>query len=356
MVRLADRLAGRAEAFEGSVGGVAGSWAAVTRIGNRWSGIWYDGAEFYGIDTAGSLVSASVDAAALPADRLVVYRLRDALWEDISLEHDTLPAPRDGAQLAKALGPVSLPPPDGPSHRLQVGVVADALLADQDAEAVEPNLLARLNIIDGLFTSQLGVRVEAGSTTIFASHDAEPFGRTTNADALLDEISDWRFGDALQRDSGLTHLFTGRNLSGRTVGMAYMDSLCNRRYSTSLSQATSSVTFSALIAAHEIAHVFGAPHDGDAAAACAATPTDYLMAPRINGSQQFSQCSLEQMAPQLLAASCLAPVRQGWPPVLPVPATGSGGGGTIPPWMPALLGLLVVARYRAQIRANQSCK
>lgn len=356
MAGFAPRLAGRATAFTGQAGPYAGSWAALTRIGHRWSGIWYDGGEYFGIDAAGELAEVSVDAATRPADSLMVYRLRDVQWEEQDLADDMRSVPVTGAQLADQLAPMAaLPLPPGSRRRLEVAVIGDALLAAQDGDAVEANLLARLNVIDGLFAAQLGVHVAAGSVTIYTTRQDEPFGRTTSADDLLDELSAWRSGDTEQRESGLTHLFTGRNLNGRTVGMAFINALCHRRFSTSLSQATASVGFSALIAAHEMAHVFGAPHDGDDAGACAATPTDYLMAPRINGSQQFSSCSLEQMAPQVEIASCLAPVPTGWPAEVPVP-TAQGGGGALPVWLPVLLGLLAAARRRrpGQTRANQS--
>jgi hypothetical protein len=358
MESLAARLGGRAAAYTGQAGPYAGSWAAVTRIGNRWSGIWYDGGEYFGVDSAAALAQASPDAAGRPPDSLMVFRLRDVLWEDMALEDDTLQAPVTGAELARQLAPFALTiGADEAKRRLDVAVVGDELLVAQDGDDAEANLLARLNVIDGLFASQLGIRVAAGSVTLFTSRDEEPFGRTTNPGELLDELSAWRHGNAGQRENGLTHLFTGRNLNGRTVGMAYMDSLCSRRYSTSLSQATASVGFAALIAAHEIAHVFGAPHDGEEATACVAAPSGYLMAPRINGSQEFSQCSLDQMAPQL-QASCLVPIRTGWPAEGPEPSTGSGGGGALPAWMTALLGALVAARLRRRIqsRANQSAR
>jgi hypothetical protein len=356
---LTQRLAGRAQAYRGQVGAATDSWAAVTRIGNRWSGIWYDGGEFYAVDAAGALAQASDTVAALDPRQLVVYRLRDALWEDLSLEGDTRPVPRNGAQIAGQLKGEMLGISPGESGRLSLALVADAQLARQDGDAVEANLLARLNLIDGLFSNQLGVHISATSITIYREQTEEPFSRTTDASNLLGEIASWRAGDAGQRAAGLTHVFTGRNLQGRTVGMAFIDSLCDRRYSASLSQATASTTFAALIAAHEIGHVFGAPHDGDEDAACAATPTDYLMSPRINGSQQFSQCSRDEMARRIQAASCLVPLHGGGTSGGGFPPGQGGGGGSSGLPMLALLAVLTALRSRrqaGQMRANQSAR
>lgn len=357
---LQRRVAGRAQAYRGKVAHVQDSWAALTRIGDRWSGIWYDGGDFYGVDSAGELAAASEQAALMDPGQPLVFRLRDAWWETPSLENDTLPAPQsqNGSGLVRGLksGPLALG--YGEAALLEIAVVADAQLAWQDGDAVEANLLARLNLIDGLFSSQLGVHITAASTTLFRRHAEEPFGRTTEADDLLDEVAAWRARDSEQRAAGLTHLFTGRNLSGRTVGMAYINALCSRRYSTSLSQATASTTFAALIAAHEIGHVFGAPHDGEAGSACATTPTDFLMAPRINGSQHFSQCSREQMAPRIEAASCLVPLQSGGGIFDPDDVPDRGGGGSPGLVLLALAALLAARRQWRwhQMRANQSAR
>jgi hypothetical protein len=347
-----NRLAGRAQAYAGQAGEHSGSWAAVTLIGSRWSGIWYDGGEYYGVDSADALAPVSDAAAALDPASLMVYRLRDVVWEDVDLEGDTLTAPQDGAQLVAGLTTATTPFFRGmtPTRRLSVALVADALLAAQDGEQVELNLLAQLNVIDGLFANQLGVHIAASSVTVYTLHPDEPFGRTTDASDLLEELATWRADDLQQRAAGLTHLFTARRLDGRTVGMGYLGTVCSRRFSASLSQATAAVSLAALIAAHEIAHVLGAPHDGERDSACATTPADYLMAPRINGSQDFSACSLEQMAPQAEAASCRMPIQA--PGVWPTdggsaPVQGGGGGGALPGEALLMLVLLWASRARS---------
>jgi hypothetical protein len=59
-----------------------------------------------------------------------------------------------------------------------------------------------------------------------------------------------------------------------------------------------------LIAAHELGHNFNAPHDGEPGA-CVSTPQTFLMAPQINFSNQFSQCSLQQIQARIKTAQCL---------------------------------------------------
>jgi hypothetical protein len=99
---------------------------------------------------------------------------------------------------------------------------------------------------------------------------------------------------------------TGRKLDGDIVGIAYMDSVCNGNIADSLSEGTHSTLESALIAAHELGHNFNAPHDGESGA-CSATPQTFLMAPKINYSDQFSSCSLVQINARIQTAACLVP-------------------------------------------------
>jgi hypothetical protein len=75
--------------------------------------------------------------------------------------------------------------------------------------------------------------------------------------------------------------------------------------SRSVSQQVPDPWIGALIAAHEIGHNFGAEHDGEAKSVCVSTPQTFLMAPSINGSGVFSQCSLDAIAPVVAKASCL---------------------------------------------------
>jgi hypothetical protein len=177
---------------------------------------------------------------------------------------------------------------------------------------------------------------------------------TTNSSTLLEELGQARQGTPALSATGLTHLFTGRQLDGGNAGIAYTESLCSRRFAASLSSAHNSAVLDSLITAHEIGHVFGAPHDG--AQQCAATPqNEFIMTPTLTTAvTSFSQCSLDEINAVIDSYSCVAalPAPAPTPPAPPDPAPappappsggggdGGGGGGSLDPsWLLLLLAL-----------------
>lgn len=299
---------GPATAYEGELPNLPGSWARMTRTEAGWIGMWFDGARHYALDTARNLAGTHALARQVAAATPMLFAMSDVRLDDKDFIGDTvLPALNGEGPLDPVAGDTGEPAMATatlPTRRLSVALVADAELVAQDGTSTETNMLARLNIIDGIFANQVGVRIAASSTTLLTAAN-QPFSGTSPA-TLLQQLRVYRSGSGTQQAAGLSHLMTGRNLDERTVGIAYIEGLCSTRYGASLSEARSGVSFDALIAAHEIGHVFGAPHDGEGA--CASTPQDRLMATQLNGNSTFSACSLEQMAPVVARAPCLAPI------------------------------------------------
>jgi len=145
-----------------------------------------------------------------------------------------------------------------------------------------------MNIVNGIFSEQVGVQF--GITEIEVLNDNGNL-TSSNASELLGQFRTFVGND----NPGLAHLFTGRNIDGGTIGIAFINAIC-RNSGVGLTEAGGRGTFGALTAAHEFGHNFGAPHDNQTGSICASTPNGFLMNPSLNGSDQFSQCSLSQIA------------------------------------------------------------
>ncbi len=306
--------------LEGTIDGQAGSWVRITRTRAGWRGMVFDGRELYAIEPLGDVADALVQPhAAAPDTAPVMYRLADTLMTVNPGFCETLAAedsPADAA--AGGSGPAQTRPSalkvfeaiaadlnaqalQFPSKRLMTGVVADYEFASSFDDP-EGAIIARMDIVDGIFSTQVGVKISLAPLTVIRTAQ-EPFTRTAASD-LLGQLRSYRSHSSAQMALGVTHLMTGRNMDGDIVGIAYQGGVCNGATAASLSEGAHSTTMSALIAAHELGHNFNAPHDG-VPGACSSTPQTFLMAPQINGSNQFSSCSLQQIQARIQTAQCL---------------------------------------------------
>lgn len=301
-------------ALEGRIVGLPGSWARITRTRQGMNGLISDGRELYAVEPA-QQVAAFADAALTPpASGTVVYRLEDALIDEGAVSCGVAAAGEAANALAlyeavgaelTALATVVV------DKQLNVAMIADYELYQDYGSSTVDFLVARMNIVDGIYASQAGLRVRVGSTRI---HDTpqDPY-TASNAEELLRQVAETRRLAPVSQRLALTHLMTGRELDDTTVGIAYLDAICSGS-SASLTEARfgklSSVLVS-LVAAHEIGHNFGAPHDGESGKACASTPTTFLMAPTLSTqNSEFSQCSLTQISQRIASAACLVSVDQ----------------------------------------------
>jgi hypothetical protein len=315
------------EPLKGTVEGQSASWVRMTRTRAGWRGMLFDGHELYAIEPASDIAEALVQplAPGSPSSP-VMYRLADTLVDVgagfcATLTADTIAAATPPGTGGSSAAPVSDGPnkhtalkvfdaiaddltnaaAQFPTRQLMTGVVADYEFASHFDDP-QGAIIARMDIVDGIFSSQVGVKISLAPVTVITTPQ-EPF-TATDAGDLLTQLRTYRSHSSSQLALGVTHLMTGRDLDGDTVGIAYQGTVCNGTNAASLSEGTHSTTISALIAAHELGHNFNAPHDG-VPGACASTPQTFLMAPQINGSSQFSSCSIQQIQARIQTAQCL---------------------------------------------------
>ena len=196
-----------------------------------------------------------------------------------------------------------------PGKQLDIGIVGDYEFVRDGPWNAKERAIEAVNNVDAILVRSLGLYLNLTKLELFET-DNDPFVTNEPRDLLL-ALETHKETTPDLRGRGLVHLLTRRDLAepaGSTkniVGIANIGSVCDVRKSVGLTQATYSSSLNALIMAHEIGHNLGAPHDGEAKSPCASTPTTFLMAASINGSDEYSACSVQQMQPVILGAACL---------------------------------------------------
>jgi len=349
--RLAQVAAGSSvQLYKGTIEGVPGSWARISIHDGLPRGMIWDGRELFVVDAAAEAVNYG-------AAGTVMFKLSDAVLErGVSFAGDAVEKPRDpAASYGAMIGELRARAQQAgvATEGVEISILGDAAyLARYSSETqARDAILTRLNNVDGIFSSQVGVELQIVSVNIADQFTAD-LSATTDSSALIDELGRLRKQRPALSTTGLTHLFTGRRLDGETVGIAYTLALCSPRYAASLTMAHNSAALDTIITAHEIGHVFGAPHDGTAQ--CGSTQTgQYIMTPLYTaGVTSFSQCSLDEINKVIDSYSCVValPPPDPEPPEPPTPPPadtgGGGGGGSLDPSLLLLLLALRVARRR----------
>lgn len=157
-----------------------------------------------------------------------------------------------------------------------------AIDADQDwfnfygsVAASAQQIAAILNAVNVQYLGECGIRHRVKAIIVRTTGPA-PY-TSTNPDTLLSQLrNQWNNNHAgIQRD--MVHLFTGKNLDGTVIGIAYVGVVCDIPWAYGLSQRLGNFTNQTDLVAHEIGHNWNANH-------CTCSNPPYTMNASITGA------------------------------------------------------------------------
>lgn len=301
------------ELFKGTLADSPGSWVRISRVAGELEGAIWDGVELYYIGSRARLQSHLRSPVSASSSTLM-YRSSDSHGGAAEGVCGASSATGAGGaangltrykSLARELKQIAALAAAG---EISVGLIGDYEFTAVRGSVASMELLSRMNIVEGIFSSQVGINIIVNQVEVFPN-DTDPF-TTSDSRALLQQVGAYRSSSPTLRSHALVHLVTGKVLRDLVLGVGYIGSLCEATTGVGLSEEQGFAPDTALIMAHEIGHNFGAQHDGEAGSVCSATPKTFLMSPNANGSSTFSQCSIDTMHSEIGSAACVMPARQ----------------------------------------------
>ncbi len=214
----------------------------------------------------------------------------------------------------------------------QIACDADVQYYQKNGSSVASTVADVENVIngcDGIYDSDFQIRYIIG-TILVRTSEPDPY-TTTSPSPLLGEFkTEWLANQgAIQRD--VAHLFTGKNLAGSVIGIAYLNGICSfgSGYGLSQSKYTSSLTYRVALTAHELGHNWGANHcngDSDCKIMCSG------LGGCTGGVTSFGASASATILAKKAIASCLS-----GPPPTVAPVLTSATPSTTPAYQPGTI-------------------
>ncbi len=164
--------------------------------------------------------------------------------------------------------------------------------------ATQSDVTAVVNAVDLIF--QRDVQVQYLVTAIIVR--TQRIYTTSAPSTLLSQFGGhWRSQHRqIKRD--VTHLFTGRNLSGSVIGIAYLGAICGGAYGLSQTRFSSNLVQRTGLTAHELGHNWSADHCSGGSC--------YIMCPGLGGCgrdvTRFNSGSVQSIVRHRNSVPCLA--------------------------------------------------
>ncbi|HRI62531.1 MAG TPA: M12 family metallo-peptidase, partial [Saprospiraceae bacterium] len=209
---------------------------------------------------------------------------------------------------------------EGEASKMQACYQADiALAADKSmftkygsVGAVEDHNIAVLNDVQTNYVGSFNHDIMFNIVTQFVVTGTDPWTTSNDAGTLLGSFRTWGNAGNFGVSFDVASLWTNRDFTGSTIGIAYIAGVCNSNKYNCLQDFSSNSELLRCLQAHELGHNFSASHDN------CPTGVFYIMCPFVSTSNDWSSTSVSQInafiAP--LVGNCLASCGPPPPPLV----------------------------------------
>lgn len=242
--------------YRGFVPRLSDSEARFTVKDQSFEGVVLTRGEWYFIEP-----SRNFSADADPAE-MVVYRRSDIRPDAVGVCGATL-----AHRVAEAHDAVEVQASASSAGISTADIATEAdyefVTASGGASAANAAILEILNQVDGIYQTELSVSLRVVYQHAWSDVN-DPY-TSTSPSTMLSEFRNYWNSNYYTNPYDLAHMWTGKDMDGSTVGIAYMGVVCDvRSFSYGISQRFSSAPGKYILTAHEIGHNFGASHPDQA--------------------------------------------------------------------------------------------
>jgi hypothetical protein len=256
-----------AHTFRGKLRGESDSEVRLVLDGETIEGLIVSAGETYYVEPAGRY-----SAAAAKGD--FVFYEASAVREQEAGECGTTLAEQVGAEAARVrTGQSAAVSSDGPGVEMAFAPRPELELATEadfeyfqafgsNAAAAQSEINQIVTMVNGIYAAQLGIEIRVVFSRVWDTTN-DPYTQTASS-AALEQFrtaynGSFAGGAAPARD--LAHMWTGKDLDGSTIGIAYISVVCDApTHSYGISQKLDTSPQKVGLTAHEIGHNFSAAH------------------------------------------------------------------------------------------------
>jgi PKD repeat protein len=203
-------------------------------------------------------------------------------------------------------------------YELELAIASDQLMLAKygSSSAVEAHNIAVINDVEGdytgAFTHDLCINIV---TQFVATTFPGPWSASNDAGTLLGSFLSWGNAGNFGVNFDVGELWTNRDFTGGTVGIAYLNGVCNNNKYHALQDFTGNSELLRCTTSHELGHNFSSGHDSG----CSGSGP-WIMCPTVSTSNSWSSQSQNAISAYMqtkINSGCLASCVQG-PPLVSI--------------------------------------